>query len=166
MIFICESDYIGAGKPTYTIRRKVEETGEVFEDDAVIIYVNGELKNHDTALGRLMEDFSNPDPETMNYDLLADKARLVKDIDDKGGDGMKIVREYLTEDEWNAALKEGRELGKEIGEDRGINNMICDNIDENVPIEKIIIKLGRYYNLQPEEARKRIEKEMESRQVF
>lgn len=153
VIFICESDFFGKGLPLYSINRNVNETGEEFPDEATIIYVNGENRDHNTALGRLVEDFFNPDPDTMNYDILANKAKMIKNLE-KGSDSMQIVREYLTEEDWNKAIS--------IGKDSGISILIHDNFDENTPVERIVIKLGKYYHLSPEEARARIEKEKET----
>lgn len=161
VIFICESDFFGKDLPIYTINRKIEETGESFADEAAIVYVNGGKKDHNTALGRLMEDFFNPDPDTMNYDILANKSRMIKNLE-KGSDNMQIVREYLTEEDWNAALKEGEKRGERQENNRGISIMIHENFDENIPVDRIVIKLGKYYNLKPEEALARIEKEKET----
>ena len=111
VIFICENDIIKAGKPLYRINRHVEETGEIFKDDAQIIYVNGQIKDSSTELGRLMQDFFEPDPGKMNNKKLADQARRLKYSEE----GLEMVREYLTEDEWNTALQQGTEQGIEQG---------------------------------------------------
>ena len=71
---------------------------------------------------------------------------------------MQIVREYLTEEDWNAAVKEG----KKQENNRGISIMIHENFDDKIPVERIVVKLGKYYNLTPEEALIRIEKEKET----
>ena len=72
VIFITEKDVIGKGKPIYRIERKLEETGESFDDGEHIIYVNGADKDASTALGKLMHDFFCIDPDDMNYKELAD----------------------------------------------------------------------------------------------
>ena len=46
-----------------------------------------------------------------------------------------------------------------IKNDRGISRMIQDNLDENIPTERIVLKLGKYYGLSREEAIKRIDAE-------
>ena len=141
VVFICETDVIGAGKPLYRITRKIEETGELFNDEATIIYVNGANKDSGTELGRLIQDFFNPDPDTMNNKLLADKTRQYKTE--------KESIEYLTEEEWDAAEKSGI---KKVA-----SRMIQEDLDENVPAERIIFKLGKYYGYSREEAIKMIE---------
>ena len=145
VVFICETDVIGAGKPLYRITRKIEETGELFNDEATIIYVNGANKDSGTELGRLIQDFFNPDPDTMNNKLLADKTRQYK----TEKESIEMVREYLTEEEWDAAEKSGI---KKVA-----SRMIQEDLDENVPAERIIFKLGKYYGYSREEAIKMIE---------
>ncbi|MBQ7733863.1 MAG: hypothetical protein IJT58_07585, partial [Synergistaceae bacterium] len=44
------------GLPIYTIDRVVNETGKKFGDASHIIYVNGEHRDSDIALGKLMHD--------------------------------------------------------------------------------------------------------------
>lgn len=46
-----------------------------------------------------------------------------------------------------------------IKNERGISWMIQDNLDENIPTERIVLKLGKYYGLSREEAIKRIDAE-------
>ena len=80
---IIENDVIGKGKPLYRIERRIEETGELFNDGEHIIYVNGADRNGTTELGKLMHDFFCTDPDDMNYQQLAKKARYFKE-DEKG----------------------------------------------------------------------------------
>ena len=49
VIFITENDVLKAGLPIYHIRRMVEETGAVFNDQSHIFYVNSQIKD-ETAL--------------------------------------------------------------------------------------------------------------------
>lgn len=79
------------------IDRRIEETGELFGDDAHIIYVNGQIKD-DTPLGKLMHDFSCTNPEDMNYKELADRARYFK-TDKEGQRSMcKIVEDIVAKE--------------------------------------------------------------------
>ena len=77
IIFITENDIMKAGLPLYHVNRFVEETGNTFGDDAHIIYVNSQIQD-ETALGRLMHDFSCTDPSDMNYQIIADRVRYFK----------------------------------------------------------------------------------------
>ena len=58
VIFITKEDVLGKGLPIYHVKRTIDETGDSFNDGSYIIYVNGELTNDNTALGRLVHDFS------------------------------------------------------------------------------------------------------------
>lgn len=82
VIFITENDVLRAGLPIYHIERTVQETGMVFNDRAHIIYVNSQIKD-ESALGKLMHDFSCTDAKDMNYKILADRVRYFKE-DEKG----------------------------------------------------------------------------------
>lgn len=54
------------------------ENGDWYGDIINIFYVNGERKNR-SPLGQLMFDFSYSDPSDMNYTLLADRVRYLKE---------------------------------------------------------------------------------------
>ena len=82
VIFITEKDVLQDGLPIYHINRIIEETGKAFGDEAHIIYVNSQIKD-DTALGKLMHDFTCTDPDEMNYPVLAQRVRYFKE-DTKG----------------------------------------------------------------------------------
>ena len=82
VIFITENDVLKRNLPIYHINRVVEETGEAFGDEAHIIYVNSQIRD-ETALGKLMHDFTCTDPDDMNYPVLAQRVRYFKE-DTKG----------------------------------------------------------------------------------
>lgn len=84
VIFITENDVMGKGKAVYHIRRYVEADGgmELFDDGSHIVYVNGQYRGDD-EVGRLMHDFSCANPNDMNYEALAKRARYFKE-DEKG----------------------------------------------------------------------------------
>ena len=78
VIFITEHDVLGGGCPIYHIDRTIKETGTLFGDESHIIYVNAQIKD-DTALGRLMHDFSCTSAEQMHYQILANRVRYFKE---------------------------------------------------------------------------------------
>ena len=77
VIFITENDVLKAGLPIYHIRRMVEETGAVFNDQSHIIYVNSQIKD-ESALGKLMHDFFCTDAKDMFYPVLANRVQYFK----------------------------------------------------------------------------------------
>ena len=101
VIFITERDVLKRSLPIYHINRIIEETGESFGDEAHIIYVNSQIKD-ETALGRLMHDFSCTDPDDMSYPILAQRVRYFKE-DTKGVATMCRAFEEVREE----SLREG-----------------------------------------------------------
>lgn len=97
VIFITENDVLRGGLPIYHINRIIEETGKPFGDDAHIIYVNSQIKD-ETALGKLMHDFTCTDPDDMNYPVLAQRVRYFKE-DTKGVTTMCKAMEEMRAEE-------------------------------------------------------------------
>ena len=93
IIFITENDVLKHGLPIYHIERMIEETGESFGDGSHIIYVNSQIKD-DTALGKLMHDFSCTSGKDMYYEILADRVHYFKE-DVKGVATMCKVMEDM-----------------------------------------------------------------------
>ena len=77
-IFITEKDFYGKGEPVYLIERMNITTGKPFADGEHILYVNGEYRG-DSDIGKLMHDFNCTDADDMNFKLLADRTRYLKE---------------------------------------------------------------------------------------
>lgn len=77
-IFITEEDFYGKGEPLYVIERMNLTTGTEFEDGEHILYVNGEYRG-ESDLGRLMHDFSCTNADDMNFELMAERTRYLKE---------------------------------------------------------------------------------------
>ena len=75
VIFITETDVLGAGQPIYHIERKIEENGASFNDGSHIIYVNGNCRYDQTALSRLMHDFFCTNASDMYYHELKQRVK-------------------------------------------------------------------------------------------
>jgi len=76
----------------------------LFGDGSHIIYVNGKYRGND-EIGKLMHDFSCTNPDDMNYETLAKKARYFKQ-DEKGVAAMcKIMEDMRNEAELNKAKR-------------------------------------------------------------
>lgn len=128
VIFITESDVMGAGLSLYHINRVIEETGEYFGDGSHIIYVNGSYKNDDDPVGRLMHDFRCMSSVDMFYPLLANQVKYFKETEG----GRKIVCKVFEElaekrviEEKKASARRMIERGKmtleEIAEDTDLS---------------------------------------------
>lgn len=106
VIFITERDVMGRGLPLYKIERSILGTGELFDDGAHILYVNGAYRGN-TPVGRLMHDFFCTRAEDMYYDVLAEKVRYFKDMKE-GSDIMCRAMEEMREKAWQEGKQEGR----------------------------------------------------------
>lgn len=106
VIFITENDVMGKGLPCYHVERTIQETGELFHDDAHILYVNAKFRD-DSEFGQLMSDFSCVDPDQMHFDILADRVKYFK----KTKEGLSIMCKVV-EDLCNESRNEGRAEGE------------------------------------------------------
>ena len=93
-------------QPIYPVERYVTigENKVLFGDGSYILYINGKYRGSD-EIGKLMHDFSCTNPDDMNYEALAKKARFFKQ-DEKGVSIMcKIMEDMRNEAELNKAKK-------------------------------------------------------------
>jgi hypothetical protein len=106
VIFITENDVMKGNQPIYPVDRYVTigENKVLFGDGSHILYVNGKYRGND-EVGMLMHDFSCTNPDDMNYEALAKKARYFKQ-DEKGVATMcKIMEDMRNEAELNKAKR-------------------------------------------------------------
>ena len=101
VIFITEHDAMKKNLALYHIDRVIPETGELFNDGTHIMYVNGAFRD-DSAVGKLMHDFSCTNPGDMYYGLLADRVRFFKE----SKEGVAIMCKAM-EDMRNQTLRNG-----------------------------------------------------------
>ena len=124
VIFITENDVMKGNQPIYPVERYVTigENKVLFGDGSHIIYVNGKYRGDD-EIGKLMHDFSCTNPEDMNYEALAKRARYYKQ-DEKGVATMCKIMEDMrneaakktTKDNARRLLKVGKIKIDEISE--------------------------------------------------
>ena len=106
VIFITENDVMKGNQPIYPVERYITigENKVLFGDGSHILYVNGKYRGND-EIGKLMHDFSCTNPDDMNYETLAKKARYFKQ-DEKGVAAMcKIMEDMRNEAVQNKAKK-------------------------------------------------------------
>lgn len=99
-IFITEKDFFGKGKPIYLFRWTEVDSKEYLNDGAYILYVNGEYRGED-PLGKLMHDFNCTDAADMNFDIMAERTRYLKENPEGVSEMCKAM-----EDMRNEAAKE------------------------------------------------------------
>ncbi len=108
-IFITERDFYGMGKSAYKIQRTNLTTGDSFGDGSFILYVNGEYRGEDD-LGRLMHDFNCADAKDMNFEMMANRARYLKENPEGVRTMCKVMEEMRDQ-----ARAEGKAEGKAEG---------------------------------------------------
>lgn len=143
VIFITERDVLKKGLPIYHINRRIDGTGDIFDDGTHIIYVNGENKD-ETPLGLLMRDFFSRDPDQMNDSILKKRMQRVKETD-KGGVPVSSIMQNLYDLARVEGRKEGREggrvegraEGREVGRAEVIAEMIVNMLKLKQPVEFI-----------------------------
>lgn len=111
VIFITEKDVMKGNQPVYPVDRYVMigEKKVLFGDGSHILYVNGQYRGND-EIGKLMHDFSCTDPDDMNYEALAKKARYFKQEEEGVAVMCKIMEEMRNE----AALNNARETAERM----------------------------------------------------
>lgn len=119
VIFITENDALKRKLPIYHIDRVIRETGEVFEDESHIIYVNSKIQD-DTALGKLMHDFSCKKAENMYYKVLADRVHYFKEDEE----GVAIMCRAMEEMRNEAVRKRNIEIAMDMLEIRKSNEQL------------------------------------------
>ena len=106
VIFITEKDYYKAGKPVYVIQNMNLTLSQPFDDGAHILYVNGEYRD-DSDIGRLMHDFNCTNASDMNFPLLAERTRYLKETS-KGVSEMCKVMEELRDESYAEGMEDGK----------------------------------------------------------
>ena len=104
-IFITEKDFYGMGEPVYPIERMNLATGKPFADGEHILYVNGEYRG-DSELGKLMHDFNCTSADDMEFELMAESMRYLKE-NPKGVSMMCKIMEDMRNESLKEGIKEG-----------------------------------------------------------
>ena len=109
VIFITENDVMKGNQPIYPVERYVTigENKVLFGDGSHILYVNGKYRGND-EVGKLMHDFSCTNPDDMNYEALAKKARYFKQ-DEKGVAAMCKMLEDMRNEAAQKAAQEAEQ---------------------------------------------------------
>ncbi len=106
VIFITENDYYKAGAPVYLIQNMNLTLNRPFNDGAHILYVNGEYRG-ESDIGRLMHDFCCTKAEDMNFALMAERTRYLKE-NPKGVSEMCKVMEDLRDESFAEGIEQGK----------------------------------------------------------
>lgn len=119
VIFITKEDVLGDGLPIYHVSRTVKETGKSFNDGSYIIYVNGELANDHTALGRLVHDFSCLNSKDIYDETFKECVKKYKETEE-GIQTMCTVMEELRNEGMQQGIQQGIKQGIMQGNKQGM----------------------------------------------
>ena len=98
-IFITEEDMFHKGFPVYHAENTVKELKNApLEDGGHIIYVNGQYRNTDTPIGRLMHDFYCTNPDDMLNPLFRDRVSYLKKTEGGQKEMDMILERRINED--------------------------------------------------------------------
>ena len=89
------------------------EVDEMFADGSHIIYVNGNYKGND-AIGQLISDFHQTNPENMHYDALAQGVKHFKEVEGGHEKISEIVEKYGDERAMKAKIVSTQNLMKNM----------------------------------------------------
>ena len=103
-IFIIEKDFYGHGEAVYPIERINLATGKSFEDGEHILYVNGEYRG-ESDIGKLMHDFNCTKADDMNFELMANRTRYLKENPKGVSEMCKIMEDMRSESLKEVALR-------------------------------------------------------------
>lgn len=140
VIFITENDVRGENRVLYHFEWKDTETGKPLGDGAHIIYVNAAYHNEsdNSDIAKLMHDFRCSNPEDMNYELLAEKAKFFKETEEGVSHMCKLNEEMRNETaEMKSVeialkmLKKGKLTYEEIAEYSGLTLEEVQELAEN-----------------------------------
>ena len=79
------------------IERMNLDTGKLSEDGEHILYVNGEYRG-DSNIRKLMHDFSCTDADDMNFELMAERTRYLKENPKGVSEMCKVIEDMRTQE--------------------------------------------------------------------
>lgn len=108
-IFITEKDFFGKGEPVYFVERINITTGEPFADGEHILYVNGEYRGA-SDIGKLMHDFSCTNADDMNFELMAERTRYLKENPKGVSEMCKVIEDMRTQERRETMMDVAKKL--------------------------------------------------------
>lgn len=126
-IFITEKDVYSLGKPIYRIERINLDTGKPFEDGEHILYVNGEYRGS-SDIGKLMHDFNCTDADDMNFELMADRTRYLKENPEGVSQMCKVIEDMRKEERAEVALRMLKAAKYALDEIANISGLPLDEV--------------------------------------
>ena len=131
VIFITKNDVLGYNLPINHIKRRSNETGEIFEDGQHILYVNSK-KQDDTELGRLMHDLHCKEADEMYSNILATRVHQLKET----AEGVNQMCQEL-EEIYNEGEQSGVQKGIQKGELKKARETVFALLEMGMSVKQI-----------------------------
>ena len=112
-----EKDFYGKGESVYVVERMNLTTGNSFEDGEHILYVNGEYRG-ESDIGKLMYNLGCTGADDMNFDLMAERTRYLKE----NPEGVSEMCKALEDMRNQAIMAERREIALTLVLKGGLSN--------------------------------------------
>ncbi len=109
VIFFTEKDTIGDGLALHHYVMRDLETGAILPDERHILFVNGDYRNEQTMIGKLVHDFKCISPDEMYFDALAKRVKHFKTNEGGVTHMCKAIEDWLE--------VRSREVGQEIAQE-------------------------------------------------
>ncbi|RHP35128.1 Rpn family recombination-promoting nuclease/putative transposase [Lachnotalea sp. AF33-28] len=147
LIFITEKDFLNQKTGICYIDRVVRSRGTVTDNGVHEVYANLTYGCEDERIDELLRYMkkSDSDYQTEVFPNVVRKVRYLKEQKE----GVEIMCRILEEE---------RNEGIMIGMEKGIQAFICDNREENIPRERVLVKLQKRFELSEDEAEMWLEK--------
>ena len=147
LIFITEKDFLCQKTGISYIDRVVRGRGTVTDNGVHEVYANLTYGCEDERIDELLRYMkkSDSDYQTEVFPNVVRKVRYLKEQKE----GVEIMCRILEEE---------RNEGIMIGMEKGIQAFICDNREENIPRERVQVKLQKRFELSEDEAEMWLEK--------
>ena len=147
LIFITEKDFLNQKTGISYIDRVVRGQGTVTDNGVHEVYANLTYGCEDEKIDELLRYMkkSDSDYQTEVFPNVVRKVRYLKEQKE----GVEIMCRILEEE---------RNEGIMIGMEKGIQAFICDNREENIPRERVLVKLQKRFELSEDEAEMWLEK--------
>ena len=105
-IFITEDDMFDKGLPAYHASNKIDELDNTpLGDGGYIVYINGQYRNVNTPIGKLMHDFFCVNADDILNPLLKDRVKYLKETEGGRNEMCEIMENRINEEKVELAKK-------------------------------------------------------------
>ena len=163
-IFLMEEDIKKSGRPLYCFKR--QDGAEELNDGSYLLYVNGAYEGDD-PIGKLMHDFRCARADEMNYPLLAERVRYLKESEEgrqlmtsvyyEWKDEVERQTAERVEKEMRAAMEREMEEAETRAADKATKEVALKVLKNNKLTEAEVVQ---YFGLTMEEVRELSERGM------